>query len=222
MREVRLAIFDLDGTLIDSAPEITRAVNRLRSRHSLEALPVASIAQAIGHGVDDLLSKVFEPTEDVAKMQRARTEFGEIYLDEVGRELALYPGTLEQLVSLRNRGLKLALVTNKPALHTAKTLRHPHWRDVKWDFVAGGDTFPEKKPSPLPLLEACRAVGVSPESSAMIGDGRPDMLAARSAGILGLGVDWGYGGRAALLEAGAQHLLSTWQPLEPLLGLEPN
>lgn len=192
----RAILIDLDGTLLDTIPDLGAAANAMLAELSAAALPLEAIATFVGKGTEHLVRRCLEDervrlpadTEDVA---RALTIFNRHYHAVNGRAARLYPGALEGLAAFRKQGAKLAVVTNKPTEFTLPLLEHSGL--ARWfDVVVCGDTCVRKKPDPMPLLHACELLGCLPSEALAIGDSINDAKAARAAGITVLGVPYGY------------------------------
>ncbi len=210
-----LLIFDLDGTLIDSAGDVCRTVNLTLGTYGIEAVSDELITSFIGEGLQTLLHDVFRhanaafdrPEEVVATYRR-------IYRDEMDRTTKVYPGVVDFLQSYPG---PLAIVTNKSEGPTHEILRRMKLEAFSWQSVIGGDTLVERKPHPLPLLETMRRVGRGPEETVMIGDGVPDMEAGRKAGTFVVGLSYGYAGSAKLQEFKPHVILDHFAQLQPWL-----
>jgi phosphoglycolate phosphatase len=184
---IRLVIFDLDGTLIDSAEDIALHVGRVYRELKGKDVPADEVKKNIGDGARSLLSNFFQGQE----LEEALERFLHYYISEPVIHTKPYEGVVETLESLKERGVLLAIATNKPhaiTLEVLKRLKMLHY----FDEVLGADLLQEKKPSPLPLLEIAKRLGVSPGLSLMVGDSENDILAGRRAGMLTAHVCWGY------------------------------
>lgn len=192
----RAILIDLDGTLLDSIPDLAAAANGMLTELSAPPLPVAAIATFVGKGTENLVrrclgdERVQRPTDELS-VKQALEIFNRHYHVVNGRESRLYPGVLEGLEGFRNQGAKLAVVTNKPEEFTFPLLEKSGLAPF-FDAVVSGDTCERKKPDPLPLLHACELLGCKPDDALAIGDSINDALAARAAGITVLVVPYGY------------------------------
>lgn len=193
--EVRAALIDLDGTLLDTVGDLAAAANAMRVELGHEPLPPALLATFIGKGVESLVHRTLSGHIDGRVADSAfaagMRSFVVHYRRENGRSATLYPQVREGLAALRALGLRLACVTNKPQAFTDALLAH-FGLDAEFDLVLGGDALPAKKPDPLPLLHACARLGVAPAAAVAIGDSLNDALAARAAGMAVLAVPYGY------------------------------
>ncbi|MEG0822674.1 MAG: phosphoglycolate phosphatase, partial [Burkholderiaceae bacterium] len=186
---------DLDGTLMDTAPDLALAANRMRRDFGLPALALERIAAFVGKGAEVLIHRAL--TDDMAgrvleeQLARGRESFYRHYHAVNGDEAIVFPGVTEALGRLRQVGLKLACVTNKPREFTVPLLDRvglAPWFEV----VVAGDDVPAKKPAPDSLLAACEQLAVLPAAGLMIGDSANDWLAAQAAGMGCILVQTGY------------------------------
>jgi phosphoglycolate phosphatase len=189
-------LLDLDGTLVDSIPDLAQAANAMRADLGLAALPQAAIATFVGKGVDKLVERAMAgameaPAPDAAHFELARASFYRHYHAVNGERTTIYPGVLEGLQAMRDMGLALAVVTNKSTEFTlpllARTGLAPYFA-----AVVCGDTCPRKKPDPMPFLHACTLLGTTAARAVVIGDSLNDTQAGRAAGARVLVVPYGY------------------------------
>lgn len=193
-RPVNAVLFDLDGTLLHTAPDITAAVNQMLAGRRLPALPEAQVTRLIGRGSPVLIERVFNvlgvpmtPGERLVALQ----SFQECYEGIVGTRARPFPGVTEALDALRNMDLKLAVVTNKYHRFAIRLLQQFHLSPL-FDLVIGGDTLEVRKPNPLPILHACDCLDVPVGQCLYIGDSPIDVEAARAAGMPVFCVTHGY------------------------------
>ena len=194
----QLVLFDLDGTLLDSVPDLALAVQRMQTRLELPVAAFEDISQWVGNGAQVLVQRALadriDPQGDepnLALFDQAFALFLEIYGNCCAERSQPYAGVLEFLAELKRRRIPMALVTNKPISFTRQLLSHfklGHYFEV----VLGGDSLAQKKPSPMPLLYAMSECNVEPDDALMIGDSRSDILAARAAGCPVVAVTYGY------------------------------
>jgi len=215
-------LFDLDGTLLDTAADIARALNRTIGERGWSALPVQDVSRMIGRGSPILieraaaaLGKPLNPADQAAMVER----FFEFYgaLEESNESDATpYPGVAEGLRVVHEAGLSVAIVTNKQE-RFAKALLHRLDLAGWVDLVVGGDTCERRKPDPQPLLFACSSLQIAPDAALMVGDSVNDVKAARAASIPVVCVPYGYneGNDPRSLDCDA--LLDTLADLPPLL-----
>jgi phosphoglycolate phosphatase len=188
-------LIDLDGTLMDTAPDLAAAANRMRADFGLHELPVARIAAFVGKGADMLVHRAL--TDDLegrasdADFMRGRAAFFRHYRAVNGEATVVFDRVPQALALLRAAGLRLACVTNKPREFTVPLLARLQL-DMAFEAVVAGDDVQEKKPHPALLLEACRRLGVASVQALMIGDSVNDALAAQAAGMAVVVVRTGY------------------------------
>jgi phosphoglycolate phosphatase len=187
-------LFDLDGTLIDSDADLAAAANRARGALGLAPLPVPDVRRHVGHGLAYLLQHVV-PADLHARLPEARDAFVAWYRAHLLDATRPYPGAAEALDVLR--GHPLGIVTNKPAMFLDPIIAGLGWGD-RFGVVVGGDTLPERKPHPVPLLHAIARLGATPGRALYVGDSEVDRETAAAAGVRFLCVGWG---RAAADEA---------------------
>jgi phosphoglycolate phosphatase len=190
-------LFDLDGTLLDTAGDIALALSRAFADHGHQGPPPAAVRQMIGKGAPVLVERAvaaqglgLAPARQAALLERFFHHYGQLQeLDECAAQP--YPGAREALVALHAAGLPLGVVTNKYhrfATGLLQRLDLAHYLRV----VVGGDTCERRKPDPMPLLHACDQLGVTPASALMVGDSSNDVEAARAAGMPVVLVPYGY------------------------------
>jgi phosphoglycolate phosphatase len=186
------AIVDLDGTMVDTLGDFDVALNLTLNELGLPGVDRAFIERTVGKGSEHLIrSTLVHVGGDAALYDAAWGAYQRHYLRINGQFSAVYPGVVEGLGALKDAGLRLACLTNKPgafatALLAAKGL------DTFFDVVFGGDAFERKKPDPLPLLRTCEALGSQPAHTLMLGDSSNDAQAARAAGCPVVLVSYGY------------------------------
>jgi phosphoglycolate phosphatase len=224
----RGVLIDLDGTLLDTVPDLAAAVNAMRSDFGRPALPVDQVASYVGKGADVLvhrsLTESLDGRADAADFQRGKASFYEHYRRENGLKAVVFDGVREALALMRGRGLALACVTNKPREFTHDLLERVGLDD--FDVIVSGDDTVEKKPHPAPMLHACALLKVKPAEAAMVGDSENDVLSARAAGCQVIVVETGYneGRPVSELDADAivPGLLDAARLIEPLHASSPN
>jgi phosphoglycolate phosphatase len=187
---LRAILFDLDGTLLDTAPDMVGALNTLRREAGLAPLPYALVRAVVSHGAARIVQTGF-PGADDAGMAALQARFLEIYRATLSVGTRLFPGMDEVLERLAARRLTSGIVTNKPAWLTEPLLEQLGLR-ARFACVISGDTLPERKPHPLPLLHAAKLAGVSAGECVYVGDAERDVLAAHAAGMPALVANYGY------------------------------
>jgi phosphoglycolate phosphatase len=183
-------LLDLDGTLLDTAPDMGGALNLLRAEHGLEPLPADVIRPVVSHGAMRLVSLGF-PEASGESFESLRLRFLDLYAANLAVGTRLFPGFEAVLEHLESRGLPWGIVTNKPGWLTGPLLA-ALGLDRRSACAVSGDTLAERKPHPLPLLHAARLVGVEPERCIYVGDAERDIQAGRAAGMTTLVAAYGY------------------------------
>lgn len=193
--DIRAVIIDLDGTMVDTAPDFLLAVNRMREDFRLSAMTLTEIKRMVGKGSEHLIRQVLAKDFDEAGVQQhfdaALAGYQHHYAQINGLHSAPYPDVLSGLQTMQALGLKLACVTNKP-LAFAQALLQMKGLAPYFSLTYGGDSFAHKKPHPLPLLSVCQQFGLAPAQVVAIGDSSNDAIAARAAGCPVLTVPYGY------------------------------
>ena len=194
--QFRAAAFDLDGTLIDTAPDLVTAVNGVLTASGYPALPEARIRSFIGDGVEQLMLRSLSAslgtgTVPPNRLAMALSQFRDLYLQELFHRSRIYPGVVDTFQALSSAGLSLCCVTNKeqglalPLLEAAGLARF-------LDFTLCAGQPQERKPSPAMLLTACTRLGIAPRELLWVGDSSTDIRAGRAAGCAVVAVSYGY------------------------------
>lgn len=189
---LRAAIVDLDGTLVDTLGDFSEALNRMLLGLGCAQIPPQVVARFIGKGSEHLIRQALAHVGAPAELYpRAWEQYQAAYRALNGTHAVVYPGVLQGLAQLRDSGLRLACLTNKPG-EFARDLLVAKGLDGWFENVFGGDAFERKKPDPLPLLRTCEALGSAPAATLVVGDSRNDAAAARAAGCPVVLVTYGY------------------------------
>lgn len=190
-----LVLFDMDGTLVDSAPDIAYCVDCMLADFDLPALGEDAVRRLIGRGAEWLVTSALETalgTDPRPTLLRdAHARFIELYDAHADQRTLVYPGVIEGLEALASRSIPACCVTNKPARFTSKILKSLEL-ERHFGLVLAGDSLPRMKPDPMPLLHAAAQYGAAPAACLMIGDSASDVLAARAAGCRIFCVSYGY------------------------------
>ena len=225
LANIAAVAFDLDGTLVDSAPDISHALNSALAQEGLKRFDLATVRAWIGDGPDMLIASALTAQglapdhprrQGGALAQRLRRGFDMATLAAPLAEGKVYPGIAELVAGLHKR-LPMVVITNKPTplaravLDAADLL--PYLSGVQ-----GADTPAQRKPAPLTLLAAAKSLGVAPSALLMVGDGPADLLAAEAAGCPAALVAWGYGSHAIPPHLNPRHIATPQQLLGELLG----
>jgi phosphoglycolate phosphatase len=189
-------LFDLDGTLVDSLPDIAASVDFVRGQHDLPALGCDGVRALVGDGLTRLLARAL-PHLDAPARARAETAYRAHHFEQCTRLVRPFPGARAHLERWRDAGWPLAVVTNKPIVFATRVLEACDL-DSFFPVVIGGDSTLAKKPDPAPCLAALAALGTPPGTGTMIGDGVQDLRAGRAAGLRTIGVLFGYRAQAEL------------------------
>lgn len=194
--DIRAVAFDLDGTLCDSVPDLAAAANAMRAGLGLPVLPDGVVEQYVGDGIATLVHRAItdshEGVAEGALWEQGFTQFVQYYAEHIADRTRLYPETEAGLILLKTLGIPLVVITNKNEVLAVKLLRELGIAD-HFSLILGGDTLSEKKPSPLPLQHAAEVLGISCANLMMVGDSHNDLLAAKAAGSIAVGVRFGYG-----------------------------
>lgn len=215
---LRAAIIDLDGTMVDTLGDFAVALNRMLDELSLPGIERAAIARLVGKGSEHLIRSVLgQVGADPSLYEAAWQSYQRHYESINGRYASVFPGVEDGLKALREAGLALACLTNKPT-HFARTLLQAKELSGYFAMVFGGDAFERRKPDPLPLLKTCDALGTSPGHTLMIGDSSNDAAAARAAGCPVLLVTYGYNHGEPVRSVQADGFLDSMAELPRWLG----
>lgn len=188
---IQAVLFDLDGTLADTAPDLGHALNLQRERHGLPPLPQEIIRPYASHGTVGLFDIGFGLTPQDARFAPMREEYLALYTANLCLHTTLFPGMPELLDALEGKGIAWGVVTNKPARFTNPLLELLGLTSRAASIISG-DTCPHPKPHPEPLLCAAREIGVAPQACLYVGDAERDIEAARAAEMPALVAAYGY------------------------------
>ena len=187
---LKAVLFDLDGTLLDTAPDMVGALNELRKEHLLAPLPFAAVRSTVSHGAAGVV-KVGFPDADATTVLALQRRFLEIYSKGLCRDTRLFAGMDEVLNALAGWRMKIGIVTNKAAWLTDPLLADLGL-SARFAVVVSGDTLPQRKPHPMPLLHAAALAGVSAGECIYVGDAQRDVQAAHAAAMPALVANYGY------------------------------
>lgn len=184
-------LFDLDGTLADTAPDLAAALNSTLTQYGREPMPYEDVRPVVSHGAVALIQLGFGMQPDEPGFEQRRKYLLDIYARNLCRDTTLFPGMPEVLAHLESEGVRWGIVTNKPAW-----LTDPLMVAMGLDGVAGcivsGDTCANRKPHPEPILHACDLIDCSPSRTWYVGDAGRDIEAGRAAGCITIGARYGY------------------------------
>jgi phosphoglycolate phosphatase len=193
----KLLIFDFDGTLIDSVPDLADAANIMLEQLGKPTYPISSVQEWVGNGARKLVERALSGNVEVdsnltlAEIEAAEELFFTAYDAHDSSKTAAYPDVDSGLKQLKEAGFTLALVTNKPMRFVPNILESLGWTPL-FDVVLGGDSLPQKKPDPAPLLHVCETLKFNQDQAFMIGDSINDISAGKNAGIDTIGLSYGY------------------------------
>lgn len=192
---LKAVVVDLDGTLLDTAPDLAEAAARMAAELGLPPVGIDMLKSYIGNGLSRLVKRVLtrdmDAEPDPALFARAMPVYEKHYAEGVSRESRPYPGVVDGLQAMKAAGFHVACITNKAEKFTVPLLKDSGLFDY-FELILSGDTLPKKKPDPLPLLHACRHFGIAPGEMLLIGDSLNDAQAARAAGCHVFCVPYGY------------------------------
>lgn len=216
---VRAVLIDLDGTLLDTVPDLADAANAMLAELGRLTLPVDTIRDFVGKGIPNLVGRCLGyPGESAAPdAVAALALFKRHYTVVNGRKTRIYPGVLEGLRAMRAAGLKTACVTNKAAAFTEQLLAATGLAALL-DLTVSGDTLAEKKPHPLPFLHICERFGIAPAEALVVGDSRNDVAGARAAGCPVFCVPYGYSEGEDVRDLGADAIVANLEEAVRRLG----
>jgi phosphoglycolate phosphatase len=207
MNSIQLVLFDLDGTLADTAPDLAGAVNRMLSKCGQEPVPLESLRPLASHGARGLIGRAFGLTPADTGYEELRQEFFREYESALCDASVLFPTMAETLAALDADGVLWGIVTNKIARFTDPLVRALGLA-TRAACVVSGDTTPHAKPHPAPLLHALQSVGRGRDESLYVGDDLRDVQAGRAAGLRTVAAAYGYLGDADPIEHwGADHII---------------
>ena len=219
----RLVMFDLDGTLVDSVPDLAAAIDRMLVQLGRPAAGVERVREWVGNGARVLVRRALAGDIEHTEISDADTEqalelFNEAYSGSHALS-TVYPGVTSTLKWLKKQGVELALITNKPERFVAPLLDEMKLgRYFRW--IVGGDTLPQQKPDPAALLFVMRLANVEPERALFIGDSRNDVLAARAASVPCVALSYGYNHGRPIAEENPTRVLDDLRQLLPGCALE--
>lgn len=193
----KVILFDLDGTLINSAPDLAVAVNHMLQKLNRNTFSEEAIDMWVGNGAQILVRRalsgqsVIDENLDPSLVENALKIFLDFYGKNLCNATVAYPNVFDTLLSLKDKNYRLAIVTNKPFAFVEPILEGLGLSDL-FELILGGDSLAEKKPSSAPLLYVCNTLEVEVKACVMVGDSKNDMLAANACGMQSVGVAYGY------------------------------
>ena len=216
MQKIQALLFDLDGTLADTAPDLAGAANALRIRRGLAPLPLEILRPWASHGARGLLGAAFELTPDDATFADMREEFLDYYASHLAIQTCVFPDMAQLLDTLDARRIPWGIVTNKHTRFTTPLVAALGLAE-RARVVVSGDTTPHAKPHPAPLLHAAAALALDPQHCLYVGDDLRDVQAGQAANMPTAAAAWGYCSDGPPERWGADYLIHTPQELLRLL-----
>lgn len=190
-QRIKGVLFDLDGTLLDTAPDMALALNIQREHHGLAPLPYSKIRPYVSHGAIAMLKLGFDIDTHNPGFKAMREQYLQIYADNLAVHTALFPRLDSFLDNLDKNKIKWGVVTNKPEFLT-KPLLQALQLNKRASSMISGDTILQKKPNPAPLFVACKESNLIPSQCIYVGDAERDIAAGRAAGMKTVAAEWGY------------------------------
>jgi len=221
IKPVKMVLIDVDGTLVDSVPDLAFCVDEMMKALDMPLRGEASVRNWVGNGVERLVRRALTDSldgePDDALFAKAYPIFLDLYADNTSKRSVLYPGVREGIDYLKASGYMLGCVTNKAAQFTEPLLKDLGVYD-EFGIVVSGDTLPQKKPDPAPLLHAAKHFGVGPQEALMLGDSVSDVKAARAAGFQIICMSYGYNHGQDIRTANPDAVMDSMTELPTLLG----
>lgn len=213
---MKLVVFDLDGTLINSLEDLADSANWMLLQHGYPTHPVDAYRYFVGDGMRKLIERILPPEErNDVRIEQCKAEFVAYYTIHMEDKTVVYPGMIELLKELKDRGLKIAVATNKVHIAVAP-LMAKYFPGIRFDSMIGQREGIPVKPHPQIMYDILKETGCQPSEALHVGDTATDMQLAHSAGVTPVGVLWGYRPLEELQEAGAKFII---EKPEELLGL---
>lgn len=190
-------IFDLDGTLVDSVPDLALSINQMLKALDRAEFDTDIIRGWVGNGAEVLVKRALSgsaeicPNLDAVLAEKALSIFADFYQQNVCVDTTVYPNVIETLEQLHRDGYRLAIVTNKPEQFIAPILEKLGLSHL-FEMIVGGETLPKRKPDPMQLEHVCETLGVPPVNCLMVGDSKNDIFAATAANMESIGLTYGY------------------------------
>lgn len=206
----RACIFDLDGTLTDTLESLTYSVNKTMEKLGERSITSEQCRQFVGDGAKALIERTLRAAgdEELTRLEQAMEVYGKVFSVNCTYNVKPYDGIVEMLDSLRERGIKVAVLSNKPHLQTIDVVTEILGKE-RFDCMNGQREGVKRKPDPAGVFEIMKELGVNKEECLYIGDSDVDMKTAIRAGVTSVGVSWGFRSREVLKEAGADYIIDT-------------
>ncbi|MEJ1297329.1 MAG: phosphoglycolate phosphatase [Candidatus Sedimenticola sp. (ex Thyasira tokunagai)] len=223
MNKPKLILIDLDGTLVDSVPDLAFSVNQMMEQIGRPTYAESHVRNWVGNGVEKLAKRALMDDLDAEPSSEDFNQGYPFFMDSYdkhnGERSALYPGVREGIDKLKAEGYIIGCVTNKAAQFTIPLLKALGIHD-DFSIIISGDTLPKKKPDPMPLLHAAKELNATPEESMMVGDSMHDVAAARAAGFQAVSVPYGYNHGVDIREANPDAVIDSLADLPELIAAQ--
>ena len=220
LKKPEMILIDVDGTLVDSVPDLAWCVDAMMRELGMPERGEAAVRNWVGNGVERLVRRALinalDGEPDDALFDKAYPIFLDLYADNTSKRSVLYPGVREGLDYLKSQNYRLGCVTNKASQFTLPLLRDLGIHD-EFENIVCGDSLPKKKPDPLPLLHSAEVLGVAPEDSLMLGDSMSDVKAARAAGFQIICMSYGYNHGEDIRKSNPDVVIDSMAELKDLL-----
>lgn len=203
---IRLVMYDLDGTLLDTASEIAAAVNLTLAEFGAESVDESQVRAWIGYGAAKLIEEAWRTMKPGARLDDVMATFSRHYCEIVGKSSQPFPHVMETLKKVKALGIKQAVITNKESSFTQRVLEKHGMTDL-FDLVVSGDTLPVRKPDPAVIRHCLQTLHQTPECSLYVGDSDIDIATAKAAGVACWAVPYGYNFGHDIRQAGADRLI---------------
>lgn len=220
IKKPEMILIDVDGTLVDSVPDLAYCVDEMMKALDMPVHGEAAVRNWVGNGVERLTRRALigqlDGEPDEALFEKGYPIFLDLYAENTSKRSCLYPGVREGLEYMKSAGYKLGCVTNKAAQFTIPLLKDLGIHD-DFENIVCGDTLAKKKPDPLPLLHSAEVLGVTPEKSLMLGDSVSDVKAARAAGFQIICMSYGYNHGVDIRDSNPDVVIDSMAELKDLL-----
>jgi phosphoglycolate phosphatase len=213
---IKAVLFDLDGTLLNTLDDIADCANKALLANGFPVHDVEAYKYFVGNGVAVLIRKITPDAASPDEMEKVKKTYADLYAGHATDKTKPYSGIPELLVALRERGIKSAVVSNKPDPSTRQTAEH-FFGSAAFDFVTGNRPGMPLKPDPAIVRLATESIGIPPDRCLYVGDTGTDMATAKNSGCVAVGVTWGFREKNELLESGAGFLIDSPEELLTLL-----
>ena len=200
--KIRAIIFDVDGTLLDTVPDVGTCINRALIQYGFPAIPLSRVGPSLGGSIQDVFRSFISTDTSDELLDQIAAAYLRDYEINFAVDTIPFPGANTLLVSLHNANIRLGVVSNKTDASAVQTVKH-FFPDIPFDFIWGEKTDRPVKPNPQSGLAAAKLLNLTPPEIMYIGDGECDIQYAKACGFIAAGAGWGYRGKIALQNAGA-------------------